>query len=532
MDCTAHYFSYAATGAFSRLVTDYLEGKATVRPFYEAPPTPEGIRQQMELRKAYPTNRELLVRVLEQQYRSVPQHDAVQQNIGRLLHANCFTVTTAHQPNLFTGPLYFIYKILHTIRLAEWLGRQFPEAEFVPVFYIGTEDADFDELSYCNVNNTRLQWNTDQSGAFGRMILDANSEALLQQLEGMLGVEPHGPALLHLLRTSYAAGTSVQQATFAFVHALFAKWGLVVLLPEHADLKRMMVPVFRDELLHQRSHQLVSETVAQLGRQYKIQAGSRPINIFYLDEDLRERIERQGDEYNVVNSDIRFSETALLEELEQHPERFSPNVILRGLYQELLLPNLAFVGGGGELAYWLELKNVFQHYGVPYPVLVLRNSYLLLPQVDAQRFEKWGYDLAAIFRPADQLLHDFVQRHSKNRLHLGPEREAIKAQYASLEKVAGAIDVTLQPHVRALYAQAEKRLHELEKKMVRAEKRKHADVQRRLQTFKAQYFPGNGLQERSESMLGYYAKWGSAFLDQLYRHALTLEQQFTVLLYS
>lgn len=532
MNCTSHCFSYAETGAFSRLVTDYLNQQQHLQPFFQEPPTLAGVQQQIEHRRSFPVNRTLLVRVLQEQYQSVPEHAAVTQNVNRLLDAYCFTITTAHQPNLFTGPLYFIYKILHTIRLADWLSSQIPDAAFVPVFYMGTEDADFEELSYCHVKGSRLQWQTDQSGAFGRMMLDANSESLLQQLEGLLGVEPHGAELLALLRSAYAKGNSVQQATFAFVHALFAKWGLVVLLPDHPELKRVMQPVFREELLHQRSHELVTATAAQLGAQYKIQAGSRPINLFYLDEDLRERIEWQQNEYRVLNSDIRFSAAEMLHELDAHPERFSPNVILRGLYQEMVLPNLAFVGGGGELAYWLELKQVFAHYEVPYPVLVLRNSYLLLPEAQAQRFYNWGFDLANVFKPAEQLLNTYVQRESANKLQLPIELDALQAQYHSIGHIAGAVDATLLPHVKALHQQAEKRLKELEKKMLRAEKRKFSDMQRQLQQFKSHYFPGNGLQERSESMLGYYAKWGSGFLDALYRNALRLEQQFTVLLYS
>lgn len=532
MNCTSHCFSYAETGAFPRLVTDYLERQPALQPFYQELPTLDGIQNQLQHRRRNPVNRSLLVAVLQQQYKSVPENAAVMQNINRLLQPKCFTITTAHQPNLFTGPLYFIYKILHTIRLAEWLGQQLPNSTFVPVFYMGTEDADFEELSHCTIKGNRLQWHTSQTGAFGRMILDANSQHLLQQIEGLVGVTPHGAELMIMLRSAYSKGASIQEATFAFVHALFAKWGLVVLLPDQPELKRVMQPVFRDELLHQRSHAMVTATVAQLGSTYKVQAGSRPINLFYLHENLRERIELHQAEYRVLNSTIRFTQNQILDELQNHPERFSPNVILRGLYQEMLLPNVAFVGGGGELAYWLELKNVFVHYEVPFPVLVLRNSFLLLPEAAANQFQKWGFGIAELFKSGEQLLTAYVQQQSEHRLQFQTELDTLAAQYQSIESAASAVDSTLQAHVRALHAQAEKRLKQLEKKMVRAEKRKFSDMQRQLQQFKNQFFPANGLQERSESMLGYYAQWGSGFLDELYNHALALEQQFSVLVHA
>jgi bacillithiol synthase len=119
MDCTAQRLTYRQTGAFSKIVLDYLDDAEQLRSFYAHRPDLKGMEQAIEARKQFAVNRKVLVDHLQQQYASLSMHDAVKTNMDLLLNENCFTITTAHQPNLFTGPLYFLYKILHAIKLAQ-----------------------------------------------------------------------------------------------------------------------------------------------------------------------------------------------------------------------------------------------------------------------------------------------------------------------------------------------------------------------------------------------------------------------------
>ena len=172
MDCTAQYIDYRQTGYFSALVTDYISGEELLAPFYKHPASVAGIKAAIDARKKYPTNRKLLVEVLTKQYASIAASDKVKANIDKLLLENTFTITTAHQPNILTGPLYFIYKILHAIKLAELLAAEMPGSAFVPVYYMGSEDADLDELGHVFINGEKHQWQTKQTGAVGRMKVD------------------------------------------------------------------------------------------------------------------------------------------------------------------------------------------------------------------------------------------------------------------------------------------------------------------------------------------------------------------------
>lgn len=529
MDCTAQQLSYRQTGAFSKIVLDYLEDAEALRSFYSYRPDWKGMKEAIAVRKTFTTNRLVLAEHLKQQYASVQMHTAVKANIDLLLQENTFTITTAHQPNLFTGPLYFLYKILHAVKLAAECKLQFPEYHFVPVFYMGSEDADVDELAHFWLNGEKREWKTQQSGAFGRFMVDKELVKIIDAMAGELGVAPFGNEVVNKLRSFFKVGASIQQATMELVNDLFAEFGLIVLVADAAALKQQMLAVFEDELINHNSSKLVEQTANQLEQHYKVQAGGREINLFYLDEDMRERIEAKDDGYVIANTTIKFTGNEILGELKEHPERFSPNVILRGLYQETILPNIAFIGGGGELAYWLELKTVFDFYKVPFPVLVLRNSFLLMEEKWKVKLDKLQISTADLFKPAETILNEQVLRSSAHTLKLNGSLTEAEALYDHLKQLSTAVDPTLAKHVEALKTKAIYRLQELEKKLFRAEKRKYEEQRRQIEQLKTALFPNKGLQERVDNFSAYYAKWGREFIHQLYQHSLSLEQEFVVL---
>ena len=528
MNCNSTRLPYSDTGYFSKIVTDYLAQKDDIRPFYAHPAQLEGIKAAIEARKNFPQQRAALVAGLQKQYELLPAAESVQKNIALLGQENTFTITTAHQPVIFTGTLYFIYKILHVIKLAAWLKETLPAMNFVPVFYMGSEDADLDELGSIWLNGEKLTWQTSQTGAVGRM-QTKGLETIITRIEGELSVQPHGKELITLLKDCYLSSADIQTATFRLIDSLFSRFGLVVLIPDNAAFKQLLTPVFEDDLFHQTASGIATSTIASLSAHYKVQANPRAINLFYLKADVRERIEQNGDQWQVVGTDIRFSREALLLELKEHPERFSPNVILRGIFQETILPNILFVGGGGELAYWLELKNIFEHYKVPYPVLVLRNSFLVVEKRWKEKIKRLGFCTFDFFKPEQELLTRLVMQNKQGALKLETELDELKTFYGQLKTKAGAIDSTLEQHIEALRARATRPLYELEKKMLRAEKRKYKDQLQQIHKIKAALFPANSLQERIENFMPYYAKWGSRFIDLLYTHSLTLEQEFFML---
>jgi len=528
MNCTSTRLPYTDTGFFSTIITDYLQQKKDITPFYKHHVDMGGVKAAIEERKKTTSHRNTLVAELEKQYALLQTSELVQHNIRLLADDTTFTITTAHQPVIFTGTLYFIYKIVHVIKLAASFKEQLPQYNFLPVFYMGSEDADLDELGSIWLNNEKIVWDTQQTGAVGRM-KTTGLEKIIARIEGELSVQPYGKELLQLVKDCYINSPDIQTATFKLIDALFARFGLVVLIPDNPGLKKLLLPVFEDDLFNQTAAGIAEKTIEALAAHYKVQANPRAINLFYLKGDIRERFEKEGDGWRVVNTDIRFTPKTLLQEMHEHPERFSPNVILRGLFQETILPNILFVGGGGELAYWLELKNIFEHYKVPYPVLVLRNSFLIVEKKWQDKIKRLGFGVADFFKPEQQLLTALVTHNKTGALKLEDELEDVKKFYGQLKIKAGAIDTTLEQHIEALRAKATRPLYELEKKMLRAEKRKYKDQSGQIHAVKSALFPQHGLQERIENFMPYYAKWGSQFIDMLYAHSLTLEQEFFML---
>lgn len=557
MKFNATQISYRSTGLFSALINDYIETKGTAQSFVNYAATKEGYKKAIEQRASFPTNRKVLVEVLQNQYTQLAKdiNDAnvlnnnnnnalnnslnnkeafklVNDNVSLLLKENTFTVTTAHQPNIFTGPLYFFYKILHTIQLAAELKKQFPQHNFVPVYYMGSEDADLQEVGSYNLAGEAYQWNTKQKGAIGRMKVDDELIKLLQNLEGYWLVQPAGKEALEVLKQAYQKGKSISEATLALVHAYFGKYGLVVLQPDDTKLKSLFIEVMEKELRTGFSQKAIQPTKEKLASTYHVQSDGRDLNLFYLKENTRARIDKQGASYIVVDANISFTEEEIVKELHAHPDRFSPNVILRGVYQETILPGITFIGGGGELAYWMELKNVFNEVKVHYPILQLRNSFMFMNEKQTAHWNSLGFSLEDLFKPMLELELDYVKNQTKENLALTNHIASLNDLYASIQQDVIKIDTSLGDHAKNLSVQAQKKLALLEKKMIRAEKRKQQTSIDRIQAIKGSLFPKNSLQERVENFSEWVGSYGWDWVEAILENSTTLNPSFTIITIS
>ena len=529
MSQSSKHIPFSSTHVFSKLINDYLECKGNAMDFVQYAPNVDGYRAAIEGRKKYPINRVLLFDVLTKQYSNLPQENAVNNQIALLNKDNTFVITTAHQPNLFTGPLYFFYKIIHAIQLAASLKAAFPECNFVPVYYMGSEDADLEEVGSFNLDAKNYQWATKQTGAIGRMQVDDALLVLLKQLESYWTILPQGQKALEILKEAYQKGKTISEATLSLVHAFFGSKGLLVLQPDDTALKAAFIPVMEKELLSGFSHEAIQPTIAALSKDYHVQSEGRSINLFYLKDNLRARIEKQGEQYIVVDTDIQFTQVEIITELHQHPERFSPNVILRGVYQETILPGIVFVGGGGELAYWMELKNVFDQVGVHYPVLQLRNSFLLIRQKQADQWAAMQFEEQDLFKPILELEVAYVKKHATQALDLQDQINHLTTLYSTIKNEVVKVDPSLGAHAENLAQQAKAKLLALEKKMVRAEKRKQSVDIQRIHRIKMELFPQDNLQEREEHFSRWVGQYDLSWIDTIMEHSKGLESKFSII---
>lgn len=524
---TSVHIPYAETKILSTLIENYLAGDVALKEFFAFTPDINGIEASIEQRQKFPVDRNLLADTLLKQYNGIAQTKFVSEHIELLRSEKTFTVCTAHQPNLFTGPLYFIYKIIHAIKLAENLKATFREYNFVPVYYVGSEDADLEELGKAVVDGKKYVWKTDQQGAVGRMLVDASLLQLLDELYNQLGVTEDGKKIVNTFKESYQSGVTIAGATRKIVHHLFGKYGLVVLDPDDKAFKTKFLPVAEKELKEGFSEKVLQYTLEKFPSKYKVQTAGRAINLFYLDGDKRKRIDQN--ENGFVAEGQNFNLQDLNDAFIEDPSRCSPNVVLRPVFQEMILPNVAFIGGGGELAYWLELKSVFNAVNVPFPVLILRNSYMVLHDRDVDMIEDIKLNVQQLFTGIHELERWLVEQQEGDKVDIQNELKQLKSVYDSLAEKSGLADQTLVKHTRALEHKLLDQIKNLEKKMIAAYKKKHSTEINRMRRIKETYFPSGGLQERTENVSGFYAKYGEAFIDAVYQHALGWEMQFTVL---
>jgi len=528
MKATTQYISYNKTRAFSPLVNDYLS-EGDLSSFYNYPASKDFVKKAIENRKKFPCNRNVLVDEIKNYYEGLTISHKTSEHIDLLAYSETFTVCTAHQPNIFTGNIYFIYKILHAIRLADELNKDFPDQHFVPIYFMGSEDADLAELGKVSLQGVTHQWKTNQTGAVGRMKVDDTLVEMLSNIDTQLSALPEGKGILDIMKQIYVVGKTIQQATLELVNELFGDYGLVVFMPDNKEFKKEFIPVFQKELENAISFNGIKSTLDKLSSRYKIQAQGRSVNLFYLIDGKRERIDADGEGFSLFESGKKISKEEMIAELNNYPERFSPNVILRPLFQEQLLPNIIFVGGGAELAYWLELKVLFETLGIHYPMLLLRNSFMVMNEVHSTELKSLGMNIADIFKSEKELTDILLQKSYRVDVNLDSEVNKLTAFYEDIMEFTASIDPGLKTHVAALRTKAINQIHELEKKLMRAEKKKYAIQVNHLLKIKSQVFPKGILQERVENFMYFASVYGIGFIKELYEHSSTFKQEFCIL---
>ncbi len=489
-------------GQFSGLFLDYLQPKEALRPFYQAYPTIDNFKELLEARAFPAEKREALRDVLREQYAAYPP--LVHTQIDSLSRENTFTVTTGHQLNIFGGPLFLVYKLVTVINLAKRLKEAYPGYHFVPVYWMATEDHDFEEISYFRLFGQKYTWQTGQTGAVGRM----NP----RELERVLGQLVHK---LPAFEKAYLGHDTLAAATRSWVHELLGDQGLLCLDADAPALKVHFRDAIREDVFRQRTFQEVNRTIADLeARGYKAQVNPREINFFYLHGRLRERIVPQGNGFTVLNTEVSFTGAEMEDLIERHPERFSPNVMLRPVYQETILPNLAYVGGPAEVAYWLQLKGIFAASRVPFPALMPRNFALVIDKNTARKLNNLCLPVRDYFLDETHLKRNYIACSVADPVGVADEQALLVQAFGALRDKAVGLDQTLEGFVGA---QRQRMLHILdhvEKRLKRAEEEKQAVGIAKLLSVKHSLFPGNGLQERTDSFLNFYLH-DPRFLEKL-----------------
>lgn len=489
-------------------------------------PSLSSFSKAIEDRSKKPIDRSLIVSVLESRYKEIVTN-AQKANIASLADEKTFTIVTAHQPILLGGPAYYIYKICSVINLCKQLKTLHPDCHFVPTFVSGAEDHDFDEVKSINLFSKTITWTTDQSGPVGRFSLDGVAEAL-ENFKSIIGAQPNAAKIVHIFENALSKSKSYSEFVFQWVNDFFGSYGVIVMNMDDPQIKRRFIPIILKEIFDRPSETLVKETQEKLNNdfQFKSQAFAREINFFYLLPGKRERIIYEDGIYKINNTELHFTESELRVEIEAHPENFSPNVVMRPLFQEYILPNLAYIGGGGEIAYWLERKSQFDHFGVFYPMLIRRNSLMVLSKSIQKSIQKLNLSEEDILLEEGELIRTFASRSAGKNADIAEELSSVEQTFHSLATKAKSVDPTLEGMVLAEAAKSIKSIQAIEARLIKSLKSREEVSIQQISSLKSKLFPGGGLQERSDSFWSLYANENEDFLDQIIDICDPMQKEF------
>ena len=478
------------------LKNDYLTGATSLREYYQYPISSPDFRQIIENKAKEDIDRKLLQEVIRDQYKGLPEFDLVNKHIDLLGKKNTFTVTTGHQLVMFGGPLFTTYKVLSTIKLAKDLSEQFPEYNVVPIFWIHTEDHDFEEINhfYTSFAEKRTYQGQFQSKV-GNHILE----------ESILDIAPEHFA--ENLKKCFRPGISLASAYREFMHQLFGPYGVVMLDADDARLKSRFSKVISEEIHNSVAFNQVNQTSSNLSTAgYKLQIAPREINLFYLDQDGRNRIVANDSGFEAVDRNIKWTTPEIDELISNHPEHISPNVSLRPLYQEFILPNLTYFGGWGELSYWLQLKGVFDHFNVNFPLLLPRMSATLFTREQMDAWTNMG------FQPTDlsHSVHELYRKYMTNIWDSSEYQQLRQSITAEIEKLRAytesQIAETLSRSVDAQKTKMTNFFGNFEKKIHRVIRSSNPAPFKEIDKVKNQIQPDRMVQERVLS-LGAFANF-------------------------
>lgn len=460
------------------------------------------------------SQREILSKVLCSQMGQLPLSEKQTENIDLLKSGKTFCVTTGHQLNLFSGPVFFIYKILQTIKTAEYLKAEFPTKNFVPIFWMATEDHDFEEINHFRTQSHFYHMHAEDGKPVGRIKVE--DLEFIKQFEHEFENSVFGTEMIRWIKDCYQTRSTLTEATRRLVNHLFSEYGLLILDGDEPTLKHQMKSVLRDELLNKSLIRSTKNRIVMMKEKYgKVQVNPREINLFYI-QNNRERIDASGDGFRLAESGDEISSQEMIKLLESHPEYFSPNALMRPVYQEMILPNIAYIGGNAEVAYWLELVEYFKEINLPFPVIIPRNSMLFLSRKVLAKIEKSGRYLEDFFCHFPKMIHRELLKNSSVLPVIEEQEQNLKTAFAEIKKAAVETDKTFENLVNAEEQRQLKSFLRMKKRLLRAEKIKQKEKIDYLERLFLDVFPGKNWQERVYHFSVFYGDEGRLWLQKCY----------------
>ena len=509
-----------------QLVKDFLNQK--IEGFENNTFSLDHFKDQIHLKQNsfVPDQRQILTDVLEKQLSGLALSSKQKENLANLKQQNTFTITTGHQLNLFSGPVFFVYKILQTIKTCTYLKENFPDFNFVPVYWMASEDHDFAEINHFKTENNYYEINEKSGGPVGRITI--SDTFFISEFEKEFKDSVFGTELILMMKEAYKVGNTLTEAIKILVNRLFSEFGLLIVDGDSKELKNQIKDIFKDELVNFSLQKNSKEKVNFLTKKYgKVQVNPRDINLFYLSE-TRDRIDFDGKNYIVVDTDKKFTKEEILHELENHPEKFSPNALMRPVYQEKILPNLAYIGGNAEIMYWLELKDYFTAVQIPFPVLIPRNSMLFIKEKTVGKIGKLDLNIEDFFGNFTAITNQKILKDSSVLELLEEKERLLEKGFSELKTIAETTERSFGNMVKAEEVRQLKSFKRMKKRLLHAEKIKQNELLERLEKLFLDVHPSKTWQERVYNFSVLFSDYGYSWLENCWEEMVVQESKLII----
>ena len=522
---------YNKVDGFSKLLIDYTKNNGQFSDLITGFASFDNLKKQISHKsKNYDkTFREILVKEISSQYNDIDLTELQKSNIKKLAENKTFTITTGHQLNLLTGPMYFIYKIISVVNLCEKMQRKYPKFNFVPIFWMASEDHDFEEINNFYFQGSKFKWYSSQTGVVGEFKLDSIND-VINEFEKYVSDFPYSNEIIKMLKECYTNSTDLSSATRKLVNTLFSKNGLIIIDANNKNLKSLFSDIIKKEINEKVIFNQSKKSMQRLNElNYNIQANPREINLFYIDDGKREKIVEMKNGFQSSNGLKKWTSQQILHDIDTSPEKFSPNVLFRPIYQEYILPNICYIGGPAEVAYWLQLKSVFESLNITFPIILNRNSALLLDKRLIDKLNKLDVSIEEILMPEEILKGKLVKKYSKLKLDFTNLKQNLNDQFLELKKIANQTDKSF---IGALSAQEKKQingLEMLEKRLLKSEQKIHQDKINRVLKIRDKIFPGGKPQERISNFSEFYVNEGISMISLIKNNLDPMSHKFSVI---
>ena len=515
------------------LIEKFISGDKKVLKYINSFYSKENILKQSESRSKNfsKEQRQILVKSLQDQYSKIEISKKTLKNISSLLEPNTFCITTGHQINLFTGPLMVIYKIAQVISISNQLNLDSENFKYVPVLWIATEDHDFEEISEINLNQKKIKWEINSNNLPVGEIEINNFKNVLRDYKDSIIDYNFKENIEEIIDNSYKEGDTLSISTLKFINSLFSEHGLIIIDANKKDLKSLFTDQLKNEIDNFSCKEKTSFQISQLKKDFesfKVQVNPSDINFFKLTDKGRKRIRYDKKLYN-VDDENSYNKDEILNLIDKSPELFSPNAIMRPLYQEIVLPNVCYVGGPNELRYWMQLKTYFDDNKVQFPILKLRNSAYVIDSKTSKKIKNSGIEIKYFIGELNELLNYKIENTSSMKVNFDSLRSNLSLQFDELRKVSLETDKSFVGALNAQEKKQKKGIDDLEKKLIKAEKKNYEAEIKSIRSIHSYLNPSNISQERYLNFGNFYSCKGPSFINYIVEKISIMDDKILII---